>query len=400
MKGAKRKQPAKKKAAKQPTEERTIRQTRSKRKACVQEEHSGSEKSLRLEINEDELMAHGKTRSKSVPANSEPKANHISDLEEENTGLEGAEPPMEQLLYNTEVNSILEGDRLGWSDGVPANWPVSFYSLHTFTSGFPLSFGIEMDDFNKLSKRDRQEILESVEGYVIQGDVEEVAAQFSENTHDSFSECLLSAFLSDFILKAFWGDNGPFWWLESDTRAKDTQDVPSAFGGQLNSLYQEFLKAHRQFAYTWAMMTIRLSTITSIDRGRDYSFGKSMDEQDYAALAEDAKSPAVSESLQKELERQAENAALMYSYPYGIRFERTEHMPSKYVDLPEHARTEYKHYFKDGDDSPLHGKKVLAIRQPAIYRQGTICSPNEEVLVSPGMFIIDWNYQDGRDIGQ
>ncbi|KAH8423868.1 uncharacterized protein LDX57_001620 [Aspergillus melleus] len=416
MKGSKRKQPAKKKAIRQPAEERTTRQTRSKRKVCVQKEPSGSEKSPRPEITEDELTAHGKTCSESAPATSEPEANHTPDLEEGITGLDREEPVMEQLGYHTRVNSFLEGGPAGWIDGVPGNWPSMFNNLYAFTSGFPLSFGIEMEDFNKLPKEDRQAILESVKGYVIQGDVDEVAAQFSENTYDTFSECLLSAFLSDYVLRALWGGNGRFWWLESDTRAKDTQNVPSAFGGQLNSLYQEFVKAHRHFAYVWAMMTIRLSTITDMERGRDYTFGKSMDERRRSLirstiipdllskktmqlLLKDAKSPAVSDRLQEGLETQAENAALMYSYPYAIRFEGIE-LPSNYVDLPERVRTEYKHYFKGDDDSPLHGKKVLGIRQPAIYRQGTFRSPNDEVLISPGTFVINWNYQDGRDIGK
>ncbi|KAI9044434.1 uncharacterized protein KD926_001035 [Aspergillus affinis] len=165
------------------------------------------------------------------------------------------------------------------------------------------------------------------------------------------------------------------------------------------------------------MMTTRLSTITNNIQGNDHAFGESMKEhrrslirstilpellskKTVQLLLKNAKAPEVSETLQKELERQAENAVLMYSYPFSVRFEGIGHMPSEYVDLPESVRTEYKHYFKGSDDSPLHGKKVLGIKQPAIYRQGVLGYPNNEVLISPGRIIIDWNYRDGRHLGQ
>lgn len=163
------------------------------------------------------------------------------------------------------------------------------------------------------------------------------------------------------------------------------------------------------------MMTIRLSKTTTArrDQGDNSEFAKYLEERRRSAvhsailprllanrtmqlLLKDAEASDVSRSLQKLLVEQAENAVSMYSYPCSLRIGGFEHMPINYLDLPEKDREYYRFFFLDtGDDTPLHGKKVLATTQPAIYRQGVV---GEEVLVSPGKFIIDWDFREGRNM--
>lgn len=191
----------------------------------------------------------GKGRDKSLsPSTSKPR--NALDLEEDDdSSLELSDLSQEPGQYSWIVRSYLEGNLSGWERDGPASWGQKIDGLNVGAWSISKQFGIETEEFDKLPKKDREEIFESVKEYFIRGDVDEVAARFAGKVDRHFSHCLLNAFLCKHILSTFWGDNCPFWWLEPDLQTKDTSSVPSEFGAQFNRLYKAFLRGTHSFLF-------------------------------------------------------------------------------------------------------------------------------------------------------
>lgn len=389
-----------------------------KRKVSIQEERAKSGKFPRLEADEDGLTAREKACSDGKTATSESKTDNTAASREGIMDSDEREMAVEQLGRMTRMSLCFNGNKIGLAPGVPDMSAVIFLELACSAAYFARSYGIDMEGFNKLPKKDRQEALESAKGYVIQGDVDEVAARF-EGTWDQLCHCVLGGFLSKYILQKFWGDDSLFWWLEPDLQVKDDKTVPPQFGTRPNSLYKGGSKGIYcpvSGNYCTGLNCVeRPSTVPESQKGEGDTFGKHMKEhrrslihsiivpellasKTMGLLLKDAKSQAALKELQVILEKYAEDAALMSSYPFRVRFEELDDLPTDYLDLPAGARADYKGVFHQGNDSPLHGKKVLAITQPASYGLGTMGSHKEEQLISPGRFIINWNWRDGRNL--
>ncbi|KAJ5715242.1 uncharacterized protein N7483_012423 [Penicillium malachiteum] len=136
--------------------------------------------------------------------------------------------------------------------------PVEVHSIQNW--GFNYGFQSKRSTYEHLSKEAKKEIISSLEGWIVQDDFDKTASQFPP----AIRYRILPLFASMRILKdglRIFFEN-PFWYLQTDGEYENDNDetkVESAFGAQINTLYQQFTIVDEQLANHWRAQTSRLA---------------------------------------------------------------------------------------------------------------------------------------------
>ncbi|KAJ0416550.1 hypothetical protein BJY00DRAFT_316796 [Aspergillus carlsbadensis] len=264
-----------------------------------------------------------------------------------------------------------------------------------------------VEDMEKMAKKDKQFIINSLQGYCAQEDFDYLIPRFTEPARYSAPKVFLAMFIIRDLVEQFY--RKPFWYMGPDPVATkhDARKIQQQveFANQLDDLGKKFAKADRELYELWRVATCRLANIyDDKDRGQDYEFGESTNEYRQSrirSMIADVLSKKTAQLLLKDaskikpgdkpfdnllkVDQEAAQCAVSLSFwDIELEIHTPDTIGPTFHHESESMQTATRH-FHHPEDPRLDGKRILGLTMPGLFIRSvprwTMADTFEEIQV-------------------
>ncbi|RDW67480.1 uncharacterized protein DSM5745_09346 [Aspergillus mulundensis] len=305
----------------------------------------------------------------------------------------------------------LEGDFFEWDVVMPHHFPQEFGDVFHATWSFAAGFAIE--DITGLSKKQKDQIVASLEGWMVQEDLDSIHARLQPPQQDRFGRALFEALLNKAVVEILF--RHPFWYLDEtadDAGSHDDTawDGVSPLGARLDTLLSKFEKVGMEYAQVWRSITTRLANSVEYGQTRDFALGKAMKARRDAkckALAAHLLSNEALVSLLKPIDDPSQRLGVLTADLQQISQSAVD-MIAQIPRLNFHTLTDIGESFLGSKTlrvdylcTPKDGHRVLGLTRPYVFRTFNPETVEEEVeTVAQAVAFIEDESPDAEPSGR
>ncbi|KAL4901217.1 hypothetical protein BDW74DRAFT_170364 [Aspergillus multicolor] len=160
-----------------------------------------------------------------------------------------------------------------------ADWLEGDFLEDIFYATWNLAQNLAIDDIAGLSKKQKDRIVASLEGWLVQEDLDSIHARLQPAQQDQFGKALFEAFLNKAVVDILF--RHPFWHLDEAVDEAGSHD-DNAWGGvsplgdKLETLLSKFEKVGMEYAQVWRSITTRVANSVEFGQTRDFALEKAM----------------------------------------------------------------------------------------------------------------------------
>ncbi|RDW67383.1 uncharacterized protein DSM5745_09249 [Aspergillus mulundensis] len=261
----------------------------------------------------------------------------------------------------------LEGDFFEWSIILPHHFPFEFGANFGLTWNLAQNFAI--DDIAVLSKRQKQQVVASLEGWLVQEDLDSIHARLQPGLQARLGKALVEAFLNKTVIDIMF--RHPFWYLAENADEADSDEIGM------------------EYAQVWRSITTRLCNSVRIAQTDDYTLGKAIKARRDArckALAADLLSNKALLSLLSPVKDPAQRLHAFTMVLQQISQSAVD-MIAQIPRLNFHTLGDIGMGFSadimqvDYDSVPKDGHRVLGLTRPYVFRTINEDEVEEEIVL-------------------
>ncbi|KAI9368240.1 hypothetical protein BJX61DRAFT_546738 [Aspergillus egyptiacus] len=319
-------------------------------------------------------------------------------LEDQVKSLRERVHDLEVYIRNSMRNTeFLKGDFFQWQVVYSKHFPEEMHRV--FRQSWNWSQCYAGDDVTCLSKKQKREVIASLDGYIAQDDFDSIHRRLHPSQQDRFMKLLTEAFLNKHILEAFF--TNPFWYVDETAQPEDhhedtTWEGTTPLGERMNTLYSRLQKVDEGYSEVWRTVTARLCNSVWPEQGKDLAFGNAMQARRNAqctALAskllanktllcllkptdkEELRLSALALTLQN-----AAQAAVDMSVQIPILgFHTLKDLDDRFSGTSDTVKADpWSFAYNEQDECRLLGHRVLGIKHPYVFR--TLNDPEEQEI--------------------
>ncbi|KAJ5719760.1 hypothetical protein N7493_007338 [Penicillium malachiteum] len=328
----------------------------------------------------------------------------------------------EEVREMWRTDKYMQGIYEGWPEIGLADWD-SAISIHVNTIlgwGLSYAFKARRSTYEHLSKEAKKEIISSLEGWIVQDDFDKTVARFPPAIRYRVLAFFAAMRIFKDGLRLFF--QNPFWYFQTDGEFENDDDeshIESAFGAQLNTLYQQFnigdFPFHHLLAHHWRAQTVRLANSRSIGClrvRRDDKLGMSnkalqekkahehaaamLKDKTFRYLLREPKDEQDAEDMQSTLAymytRMAGLARGITTGQTGLHWKLLDGVPKNFF-LSSKDVTVVRHHRLRSSSLALNGREVLAILSPLFFRSGSFDRDHKyDTTAIPAQVIVEDRY--------
>lgn len=181
-------------------------------------------------------------------------------LEDQVKYLKARVKDLEIFARNTmRTADYLKGDFLEWDIILPSHFPKEFTDIIIYwTWNWGVLWG--GNDATALNKEQKQQVITSLDGYIVQEDFDSIHARLHPEMQCQFLMALTETFLNKTAIDTFF--RNPFWYVDEDAQVDDnhedvTWDGVSPLGEKLGKLHGRFQQGSLPISF-WLLSMLTL----------------------------------------------------------------------------------------------------------------------------------------------
>lgn len=193
-------------------------------------------------------------------------------LEDQVKHLKARVKDLEIFARNTmRAAEYLKGDFMEWDIVLASHFPREFRTTLYETWNWSVLWA--GSDITALTKKQKQQVLASLDGYIIQEDFDSIHARLHPEMQSRFLMTLTEAFLNKTVIDTFF--RNPFWYVDESAQVDDnyedvTWDGVSPLGEKLGKLHERFQQGSSTFCFRLLpMLTVLEKSTINIPRSGD-----------------------------------------------------------------------------------------------------------------------------------